>query len=152
MKQLLFVLALMSVAVCHKPDVQTIVCELWSGWGLGFAGDSCAFNIRSSCKYSFLGVEILMEFFKTLDSRHLYNAIYAFYMALYGFAVQPKACKYIEYLSHFFTHISNFFKNFKENCELIRLDIAGFIFSFNEGDYYTAGNFLGNISKIIFAS
>ena len=152
MKQLLFVLALMSVAACHEPSVVSIVCDLWSGWGFGFAGKNCSLVIAYYCPYSVFVLPLIIKFLITLDREYLDKAINALYMAIRGSIDRFKYCKYIEYFSHFFTHIINFFKNYKENCELIRVDIAGFIYSFNEGDYYTAGNFLGDIFKIIFAS
>eukprot|EP00826_Nyctotherus_ovalis_P029881 TRINITY_DN236_c0_g2_i1.p1 TRINITY_DN236_c0_g2~~TRINITY_DN236_c0_g2_i1.p1 ORF type:complete len:162 (-),score=43.95 TRINITY_DN236_c0_g2_i1:32-517(-) len=152
MKYFLLILALASVASCYRADVQTVVCDLWRGWGFGFAGEVCSATVNKTCSCIFDVAPKLKEFFQTFDFSKLVDMFLDLYQVVYGTIMQFTDCKYLERFANFFTHIINFFKDFSKNFELIRVDIAGFIASLKTGDYFTAGNFLGNIFKIIFAS
>lgn len=148
MKAVVFFLAILSFTSA-SPVLEDIVCGIWSGWGQGMVDKTCSNTIDDSCKTAFKVIPTLIEFFKTFDFNKLSEIVTELYQVIYGVYKQFGDCHYIENFGKFFKNIINFFKNIGENINYILNNLSGFVQCIQQGRYFDAGVFLGNIFKII---
>ncbi len=146
MQKILALFLLAGIAMCGVE-----YCNFFKGFGMNFAGESCASDLNSCCSAGFDAIEQIKKIIG--GDMNAFMKLVADVMQAYSNLVSSvTACKFEEYLMHFIKNITKIYTIIIAHLGELQKDLACVVSAFKEEDCFRLGGCIGHFLKIILAS